>query len=70
MISEEELKGATENWQNSRKSYDELVDMLRSSLETYNMTELSKITGINRTTMYYWLFGREGKNGRNQSESS
>lgn len=62
---ERELKEATEHWKNSesnQKEYREkLVMLLTSKLDRYNLTELSTMTGIKRTTLYYMIWGKRGK---------
>jgi len=62
----EMIKERAENWKNSgyneRELREELIEYIRELLHNYNMTELSELTGIKRTTLYYMLYGRSGKN--------
>ena len=68
MDSYDDLKGAVERWQNNenieRISRQQLVEALTIGLEDYTVTQLSEITGINRSTIYYMLYGRSGKGGK------
>lgn len=60
-----ELKEATEHWKNSENNQralrEKLVGLLVSKLDKYNLTELSGMTGIKRTTLYYMIWGKGGK---------
>ncbi len=62
----EEIRERVENWKNGelteKELRDELIETIRTQLRIYNMTELSELTGIKRTTLYYMLYGRSGKN--------
>ena len=72
--SGDDLKGAVERWQtdeNSEKlSRRQLVEALTIGLEKYSITELAEITGINRSTIYYMLYGRSGKGGREHKDAA
>lgn len=67
---DDELKEACDNWRNSengsKEAKDVLVALLIEKLRDYNITQLAVMTGIKRTTLYYMMFGREGKDGRSQ----
>lgn len=65
MDDERELREAVENWKTS-KSHEEynrenLSAVLRSKINKYKLTELSDVTGIKRTTLYYMIWGKSGK---------
>ncbi len=66
-----ELTEAVENWLNSenskKDSREELIAMMRIKLKRYSMTELEALTGIKRPTIYYMIFGKEGKSGRDRT---
>lgn len=64
------VKGAADNWRtnksNFRESQDELVSILKERLRNNNtnLKKLAEVTGIKRTTLYYMLWGKEGKSGQ------
>lgn len=73
MKLDDELKEACANWRNSetdsKEAKERLVSVLVEKLKDYNITQLAVMTGINRTTLYYMMFGKEGKNGRSESST-
>jgi len=77
MLSDDpEIRELLERWRESESNFqevnDELIILLLEKLHNkeYNMMELSALIGVKRTTLYYWLYGREGKNGRQQQQAS
>lgn len=62
-----DLEAAYQNWQLSKTTEEEsfkiFTDLLFNKLKRYTMTELEMITGIKRPTLYYYMYGKEGKNG-------
>lgn len=73
MKLDDELKEACADWRNSengsKEAKERLVTILIEKLQDYNITQLAVMTGINRTTLYYMMFGKEGKNGRTESST-
>lgn len=67
-MEDHELKEAYRNWQKSKiheyEANKAFIELLFIKLEIYNMTELEAITGIKRPTLYYYMYGKEGKHGR------
>lgn len=63
-----DLEAAYNNWKKSQRSEEEafkdFTDMLFAKLQRYTMTELVAITGIKRPTLYYYMYGKDGKSGR------
>lgn len=55
---DEELREAAQSWRTNRENFRALLVL---KLETLNMTELSHVTGIKRTTLYYIIYGKDGK---------
>lgn len=48
-------------WTNRNQAREQLRELLVKMLEEKSMSEISRITGIKRTTLYYILYGRAGK---------
>lgn len=67
----EDIRERVENWKNGESNEkelrEELIETIRIQLQIFNMTELSELTGIKRTTLYYMLYGRGGKNRQSTS---
>lgn len=59
--SEDAAKEAAARWQDRKLAKDELRQIVMELAKTKNMTEISVITGIKRTTLYYFVYGRKGK---------
>lgn len=72
-MDDPEIKECVDRWQNSKTEHkdnkDELIALLtlKVKMQQYNLTELAEIVGIKRTTLYYMMFGKEGKNGQNSA---
>ena len=63
------LREAAQRWidKNDEK---ELVILIEEALsQKHTLTEISSYTGIKRTTLYYLVYGKDGKNGRESTDS-
>lgn len=58
---EEAARSAAERWKDRDKAKEELRVILIELKKTRNMSQISEIIGIQRTTLYYFLYGRDGK---------
>lgn len=73
MSDDQDIKERVDRWQSSKSEHkdnqSELIAYLIDKLESkeYNLVELSEITGIKRTTLYYMMYGKEGKSGQNSA---
>ena len=54
------VEEALKHWKESRTHFIALC-LIYLANDEHTMTELSLITGIKRTTLYYMLFGKEGR---------
>ncbi len=74
MTDNSDLKGAIDRWQidknNLRTSTDHLIDLLVEYLEDHTFTELADLTGIKRSNIYYMIYGKSGKGGKEDHESA
>lgn len=61
MDQEVAAQQAAQRWRASKDARDDLRVIILELLKTKNMTEISRITGIKRTTLYYFIWGRSGK---------
>jgi hypothetical protein len=65
VFDEYELGEAVDRWRLSEtdqhRNRVELISLLILALEKYNLTDLSEMTGIKRTTLYYMIYGKDGK---------
>lgn len=67
MPGEEEIKEAVELWKNSeeneKKHRQNASEVLRTqkAKHNYTMVQLSDIAEIKRTTLYYVMWGKDGK---------
>lgn len=55
------VQTAASPWTNKGEARLKLRELIEEMLETTTMSEISRITGIKRTTLYYILYGRNGK---------
>lgn len=58
----------------ARKRLDETKEKLKIQIQTlldnnYSMTRIARITGIRRTTLYYLMWGRDGRRSQIKSRS-
>lgn len=59
---EEAAQIAAARWRDREEAKDEIRAIALKLLESNkNMTEVAKIVGISRTSLYYFLYGRDGK---------
>lgn len=62
-----DLEAAYNNWKKSQldeeEAFKNFTNMLFSKLERYTMADLVVITGIKRPTLYYYMYGKDGKSG-------
>lgn len=60
---EEAARNAAARWNDRDKAKDEMRKYAMLLLEKYddNMTQVAKIIGVSRTSLYYFLYGRDGK---------
>ena len=64
----ESLREAAARWQ-QKHDQEELVELIHQALlQKHTLTEISSYTGIKRTTLYYLVYGKQGKNGRSAQE--
>jgi hypothetical protein len=58
------LREAAQRWLGKQDEL-ELVKLVEEALtQKHTLTEISSYTGIKRTTLYYLVYGKDGKNGR------
>lgn len=61
------LREAAERWL-GKQDEQELVKLIEEALiQKHTLTEISSYTGIKRTTLYYLVYGKNGKNGRDST---
>lgn len=58
---EEAAQFAAARWKDRSGAKDEIRAIALELLKTKNMTEVAKLVGISRTSLYYFLYGRDGK---------
>lgn len=58
---EEAAQIAAARWKDREEAKDEIRAIALELLKNKNMTEVAKIVGISRTSLYYFLYGRDGK---------
>lgn len=59
---EDAARAAAERWKDRERAKQELRSLVLELLEAnISMVEISEITGIKRTTLYYFVWGRSGK---------
>lgn len=58
---EEAAQIAAQRWKAREAAKDEIRVIAIELLKDKNMTEVAKIVGISRTSLYYFLYGRDGK---------
>lgn len=59
---EDAARDAAARWNNARKDVkDEIRMYALELLKTKSMTEVARIIGVRRTSLYYFLYGRDGK---------
>lgn len=68
---EEAAQIAAGRWKDRDAAKDEIRTIALKLLENNkNMTEVAKIVGISRTSLYYFLYGRDGKAAGNAKTST
>jgi hypothetical protein len=61
---EDAARAAAERWKDRERARYELRALVLELLQANkSMVEISEITGIKRTTLYYFVWGRNGKLG-------
>lgn len=59
---EEAAQIAAARWRGREEAKDEIRAIaLKLLAANKNMTEVAKIVGVSRTSLYYFLYGRDGK---------
>lgn len=58
---EEAAQIAAARWKAREDAKDEIRVIAVELLKSKNMTEVARIVGISRTSLYYFLYGRDGK---------
>lgn len=59
---EDAARAAAERWKDREQAKQELRSLVLELLEAnISMVEIAEITGIKRTTLYYFVWGRSGK---------
>lgn len=58
---EEAAQIAAARWKDREEAKEEIRAIALQLLKTKNMTEVAKIVGVHRTSLYYFLYGRDGK---------
>jgi hypothetical protein len=59
---EDAARAAAERWKDREQAKQELRSLVLELLEANtSMAQISEITGIKRTTLYYFVWGRNGK---------
>jgi DNA-binding phage protein len=58
---EEAAQIAAMRWKARESAKDEIRAIALELLKNKNMTEVARIIGISRTSLYYFLYGRDGK---------
>lgn len=58
---EEAAQVAAARWKGREDAKDEIRAIALQLLKTNNMTQVARIVGISRTSLYYFLYGRDGK---------
>lgn len=58
---EDAARSAADRWKARDTAKEEIRRLALELLKTKNMTETSNIIGISRTSLYYMLYGRDGK---------
>jgi transcriptional regulator of acetoin/glycerol metabolism len=70
-MSTDDVREALDHWRtteiNHREAREELIELLIVKLDKQTITELAAETGIRRTTLYYMIFGKGGKDGKRSS---
>lgn len=69
---EDAARDAANRWNARKDAKAEVRQLAEKLLETKTMTETATIIGISRTSLYYFLYGRDGKNksARRANEAS
>lgn len=76
MSTTSELVEAVDRWNKLDEEYRqtrvEVANLLKAAQATMNTTDLSRLTRINRTTIYWLIntWSNKNENGNNQSNSS
>lgn len=58
---EEAAQIAAARWKDRDDAKEQIRVIALEMLKNKNMTEIAKIVGISRTSLYYLLYGRHGK---------
>lgn len=58
---EDAAKDAANRWNDRITAKEEMREIAFEMLKTKNMTQVAKIIGISRTSLYYFLYGKHGK---------
>lgn len=58
---EEAAHSAAERWKDRAAAKKEIREIALELLKTKSMTEVARIVGVSRTSLYYFLYGRDGK---------
>lgn len=59
---EDAARDAADRWNSARKDVKNEIRMYALELlKTKKMTEVARIIGVRRTSLYYFLYGRDGK---------
>lgn len=58
---EDAAKDAAARWNARKDAKDEIRQLALELIKTKTMTEAALIIGVSRTSLYYFLYGRDGK---------
>lgn len=58
---EDAAKDAAARWKSRKDAKTEIREYAMELLKTKTMTETARIIGVSRTSLYYFLYGRDGK---------
>lgn len=59
---EDAARNAASRWQARKGAKDDIRRLALELIKTKTMTEVAEIIGVRRTSLYYFLYGRDGKN--------
>lgn len=59
---EDAAREAAHRWNARKDAKEEIRQLALELIKTKTMTEAAEIIGISRTSLYYFLYGRDGKN--------
>jgi len=59
---EDAARNAAIRWKGRTGAKDDIRRLALELVKTKTMTEVAEIIGVRRTSLYYFMYGRDGKN--------